>query len=395
LSEPARRPTTLKDVARLASVDPSTASRVLRGDPNQGVREETRGRILDAARVLNYRPNAVAQSLRTRRTDTIAVIVPSLDNPALIDVIRGIQMEAAAAGKLVLLAESEALGLAEQSLEEREELFARLVLDGRADALILAFATVQDRLVGRLAERGLPLVLVNRREESMEGWVAVDDVRGARIAVEHLHSLGHRRIAFVGFGEETDTARRREQGYREAMTAARAAVDPRWRATAPATREGGREAMGAILDAIVDASPVRAWPTAVFCASLLAGFGVLAALRDHSIAVPADMSVMAFGDHESAHDTAPALTTVRLPNVQMGREAVRMTIRAGAGLPLADAMIDGPIEVVERGSTGPPPATPSSARRSSVSGPSSPAGRPSTSGPPSRAGRPSPTERRR
>lgn len=359
MSEPARRATTLKDVARLASVDPSTASRVLRDDPNQGVREETRGRILDAARVLNYRPNAVAQSLRTRRTDTIAVIVPSLDNPALIDVIRGIQTEAAAAGKLVLLVESEALGLAEQSLEEREELFARLVLDGRADGLILAFATVQDRLVGRLAERGLPLVLVNRREESMQGWVAVDDVGGARIAVEHLQSLGHRRIAFVGFGEETDTARRREQGYREAMAAAGTAVDPRWRASAPAAREGGREAMAAILDA----SPVRARPTAVFCASLLAGFGVLAALRDRSIAVPAELSVMAFGDHESANDTAPALTTVRLPNVQMGREAVRMTIRAAAGLPLSNAMIAGPIELVLRGSTGPPPATSSTTRR--------------------------------
>jgi LacI family transcriptional regulator len=359
LSEPTRRATTLKDVARLASVDPSTASRVLRDDPNQGVRDETRGRILDAARVLNYRPNAVAQSLRTRRTDTIAVIVPSLDNPALIDVIRGIQMEAAAAGKLVLLVESEALGLAEQSLEEREELFARLVLDGRADGLIVAFATVQDRLVGRLAERGLPLVLVNRREESMEGWVAVDDVRGARMAVEHLQSRGHRRIAFVGFGEETDTARRREQGYRDAMAAAGTVVDARWRASAPATREGGREAMGAILDA----SPPRARPTAAFCASLLAGFGALAALRERSIAVPADISVMAFGDHESANDTAPRLSTVRLPNVQMGREAVRMTIRAAAGLPLSNAMIDGPIEVIERGSTGPPPATSSPARR--------------------------------
>jgi LacI family transcriptional regulator len=101
----------------------------------------------------------------------------------------------------------------------------------------------------------------------------------------------------------------------------------------------------------------------VFCASLLVGFGALAALRDRSIAVPADISVIAFGDHESANDTAPPLTTVRLPNVQMGREAVRMTIRAAAGLPLSNAMIDDPIELVDRGSTGPPPATSSPARR--------------------------------
>ena len=125
MSEPARRATTLKDVARLAQRGPldrlaGAAGRSQPGGAGRDSRPETH-----AARVLNCRPNAVAQSLRTRRTDTIAVIVPSLDNPALIDVIRGIQTEAAAAGKLVLLVESEALGLAEQSLEEREGLFAR------------------------------------------------------------------------------------------------------------------------------------------------------------------------------------------------------------------------------------------------------------------------------
>jgi LacI family transcriptional regulator len=352
-AEPARRATTLKDVARLASVDPSTASRVLRGDPNQAVRSETRGRILDAARVLNYRPNAVAQSLRTRRTDTLAVIVPTLDNPGFIECIRGIQAEAAAAGKLVLLVEADAFGWGEESLAQREELFARLVLDGRVDGLIVAFAMLQDRLVVRLAERGLPLVLVNRRQATMHGWVAVDDVRGARMAVEHLRSLGHERIGFVGFGELADTARRREQGYREAMAAAGLIVDPRWAASASPSREGGREAMTTILGA----SPAGEEPTAVFCSSLLAAIGALAALREHMIAVPARMSVVAFNDHEIANDTAPPLTTVRLPNWQMGREALRMTIRAADGLSLSDAMIDGPIEVIERESTAPPRRT--------------------------------------
>jgi LacI family transcriptional regulator len=349
--EPARRATTLKDVARLANVDPSTASRVLRGDPNQGVRHETRGRILDAARVLSYRPNAVAQSLRTRRTDTFAVIVPTLDNPGLIEVIRGIQTEAAATGKLVLLVEADAIGGGRRSLAQREELFARLVLDGRVDGLIVAFATLQDRLVARLAERGLPLVLVNRRQGTTPGWVAVDDARGARIAVEHLHGLGHQRIGFVGFGQLADTAQRREQGYREAMAAAGLKIDPRWVASGSASRPGGRAAMAEILAAADDGEP----PTAVFCASLLVAFGALAALREHPVAVPAQMSVVAFSDHESANDSNPPLTTVRLPNLQMGREALRMTIRAADGLPVSDTMIDGPIEIVQRDSTAPPP----------------------------------------
>lgn len=352
-AEPARRATTLKDVARLASVDPSTASRVLRSDPNQGVRVETRGRILDAARVLNYRPNAVAQSLRTRRTDTFAIIVPTLDNPALIDVIRGIQTEAAATGKLVLLVEADAIGGSGQKLAQREELFARLVLDGRVDGLIVAFATLQDRLVARLAERGLPLVLVNRRQGTMHGWVAVDDERGARMAVEHLQSLGHERIGFVGFGQLADTARRREQGYRDAMAAAGLKIDPRWVAPDASSRAGGRTAM----EAILSASAGGEHPTAVFCSTLLGAFGALAALREHRIAVPEQMSVVAFGDHESASDTWPPLTTVRLPNLQMGREALRMAIRAADGLSVSDAMIEDPVELIERESTSSPPRT--------------------------------------
>ncbi len=99
----------LKDVARRAGVDPSTASRVLRDDPGQQVRPETRQRILDAAQELRYRPNALARGLRTRRTDTLGLIVPSLDDLGFADVTHGIQAAAAAAGKLVMVVEADAV----------------------------------------------------------------------------------------------------------------------------------------------------------------------------------------------------------------------------------------------------------------------------------------------
>lgn len=348
--EDQRRPATIQDVARLASVDPSTASRVLRDDPQQKVRAQTRDRILDAARVLEYRPNAMAQSLRTRRTDTFAVIVPTLDNPGFSEVVTGIQAEAAEAGKLVLLVEADALGAGDEALGRREEVFARLVLDGRVDGLIVAFATPGDRLVARLAERRLPLVLVNRRVEGIHGSVAVDDERGARMAVEHLHSLGHERIGFVGFGQLADTARRREQGFRDATADAGLRVDPRWMASASPTREGGREAMSSILEA----SPPGERPTGIFCASLLSAVGALAALRDRSIPVPREMSLVAFNEHETANDTSPPLTTVRLPNLDMGREALRMAIRAADGHEPDDVMIREPIQLVPRASSAPP-----------------------------------------
>jgi LacI family transcriptional regulator len=345
-----RRPATIQDVAQLARVDPSTASRVLREDPQQKVREETRERILDAAGVLDYRPNAAAQSLRTRRTDTFALIIPTIDNPGFVDVVRGIQMEAAAQEKLVVVIEADAIGVDELALARRDELFARLVLDGRVDGMIIAFASPEDRLVARLAERSLPLVLVNRRLETIHNWVAVDDVKGAEMAVEHLTSLGHRQIGFVGFGQLADTAQRRERGFRAAIGAAGLKVDPRWLALGAPSRSGGRAAIAQILNA----SRGDDRPTAIFSASLLAAIGCLAELHERKIAVPEEISLIAFNDHEIANDTSPSLTTVRLPNVVMGQEAMRMAVAAADGRENSEIMIDGPIEIIQRSSTAAP-----------------------------------------
>src|SRR5919112_4512724 len=100
---------TLKDVARLADVDPSTVSRVLRGDPSQAVRNDTRARIVAAAESLRYRPNAMARGLRTRRTDTLGLIIPSLENVGFAEVTHGIEAAAAAASRLVVVVEAEAV----------------------------------------------------------------------------------------------------------------------------------------------------------------------------------------------------------------------------------------------------------------------------------------------
>jgi LacI family transcriptional regulator len=334
---------TLKDVARLAEVDPSTVSRVLRGDPSQAVRPETRERILTAAGSLRYRPNALARGLRTRRTDTIGLVIPSLENLGFSEVTHGIQAAAAAAGKLVVVVEAEALlGSDEASVEEA---YSRLITDGRVDGLIVAFATVDDHHVAQLAERGTPLVLVNRRTAGIHGSVVVDDERGSDLAVQHLAALGHTRIGYVGIAAETDTARRRERGFREAM--ARAGLDVResWLAVGSPTISGGRRAMAALADAGHDR------PTGLFVASLLGAIGVLAELRDGGVAVPGDISVIAFNDHELAAHLDPPLTTVRMPNFRMGEEAVRLLLEAIDGQPRRDEVIDDTPQVVVRGST--------------------------------------------
>jgi len=336
--------TTLKDVARLAEVDPSTASRVLRGDPSQVVRPDTRDRILAAAGSLRYRPNALARSLRTRRTDTIGLIIPSLENVGFSEVTHGIQAAAAAAGKLVVVIESEALDRFEEA--SVAEAYSRLITDGRVDGLIVAFATVDDHLVSQLADRGMPLVLVNRRTAGIHGSVVVDDERGSDMAVAHLAALGHIRLGYVGIAAETDTARRRERGFREAMARVGLPVREAWMAVGSPTIAGGRRATAALLK---EAGPDR--PTGLYVASLLGAIGVLAELRDQAVAVPAGMSVIAFNDHELAEHLDPALTTVRMPNFRMGEEAVRLLLEAIDGEAGRDEMIDDAPVIIARRST--------------------------------------------
>lgn len=337
----------LKDVARLAEVDPSTVSRVLRGDPSQAVREETRARILDAAETLRYRPNALARGLRTRRTDTIGLVIPNLDNFGFAEVTHGVQAAAAAAGKLVVLVEAEVLTY--EGAEGAQEMYLRLIADGRVDGLIVAFASLADHLVHRLAERDVPLVLVNRRTAGITGSVVVDDERGSRMAVEHLVALGHRQIGFLGLDADTDTARRRARGYRGAMAEAGLEVDARWVAVGPPTLSGGEGAVSEILR-----RSDGCLPSALFAASLLSAVGARAALREAGIAVPAEISLIAFNDHELAGHLDPPLTTVRMANFRMGQEAVAMLVAALDGEPAADVMIDQPPEIIVRRSTAAP-----------------------------------------
>jgi LacI family transcriptional regulator len=337
---------TLKDVAELAEVDVSTASRVLRGDPRGTVRLETRERILGAARSLHYRPNALARGLRTRRTDTIGLIVPSIDNIGFADVIHGIQAAAAEAGRLVLMVEAEAVA---RNGARADDAYQRLAGDRRLDGLLVAFATVSDGLVAQLAASDTPLVLVNRRTEGVHGSVVVDDESGTRLGVEQLISLGHRRIGFIGFGAEADTARRREAGYRGAMRDAGLDVEPGFLAHGRPTVDGGRAATETMLGSNADRRP-----TALLVASLLGAVGAMTALRAHAVSIPDQLSLVAFNDHELAGHLHPPLTTIRMPNLRMGQAAVAMLLEAIDGRPVEDLMITDSPEIVVRSSTGSP-----------------------------------------
>lgn len=333
---------TLKDVASLAGVDPSTVSRVLRGDPTQAVRLETRERIRAAAQALDYRPNSIARALRSRRSQTLALLVHDLDNLGFSEVTRGVKAAADEAGYLLLLGEV-------SSGSQQREAYARLVVDGRVDGLLVAFAEFDDRVVAGLAERKLPLVVVQRRVDSGAASVIADDSLGSRMAVEHVLSLGHRRIAHVAGPQRADTGVRRLHGFLEGLEQAGLPRRDDWIVDGQFTGAGGHEATKRLL-----AVAREDRPTALYAANLVSGLGALAALREAGIGVPAEMSVVVMDEHFIAEHASPPLTTVQLPLFEVGCEAVRMLVAAIEGEPVSSRVVSEAPRLVVRSSTAPP-----------------------------------------
>jgi LacI family transcriptional regulator len=335
------RPIRLADVAQVAGVGTSIVSRVLNADATLSIRPETRERILAAARDLNYRPNAFARGLKLARTMTIGLVIPNLAYPVNAEIIRGAERRAAAAGYVVLLADSE-------EFLQAGEAFERLLREGRVDGLLIASASTDEEVVRALARAGLPFVLVNRRVTRVGPSVTVDDVRGMKIGVEHLISLGHRRIAYIGGPADADTAQRRLTGFRTAMREARLRAPMARLAEAPFDEEGGFRAMTELLNR-------GPRPTAVAVWSLATAVGALAAARETGVHVPEQLSMVAFHDAPMASYLDPPLTTVRMPLREMAERGVECLLALIDGRDVENVVIGTTPVLVERASTTRPP----------------------------------------
>jgi LacI family transcriptional regulator len=325
----------LKDVARLAGYDPSTVSRVLSDAAYGPLRSQTKERILWAAKELNYRPNSVARSLRTKRTGAIALLVPELDNPGFSEVTHGVSEAAQAAGYLVMIGEVNAMA---------PNLHERLVLEGRVDGILAAYANLDDP--PRTGVDGAPFVALNRQVEWATSGVTVDDQGAARMAVDHFVSLGHRRIGHITGSLRTDTGTRRERGFLLGLTGNGLTLDDRWLVQGDYTEDGGyRAALQIACLAPTDR------PTALLVGNLVTALGMLRAFRERDVRIPDDISVIVFDEHPIAAYLAPALTTIKMPLREMGALATRMLIGTIKGETHAQmVMVEQPSELVERAS---------------------------------------------
>jgi DNA-binding LacI/PurR family transcriptional regulator len=311
-----RGPATLDQVARVANVSRATVSRVVNGD--RRVRETARSAVEAAVKQLGYSPNRAARSLVTRRSDSVAVVIPEptgqlFGDPYFPRLLRGIS-EALADQELqlVLLMPQ---GRADEARVEH------YLAAGHSDGVLLVSLHGSDPLPADLQRRGIPVVVGGRPPVSGIPYVDVDNRGAAASAVRHLLDAGRRRVATIAGPLDMPAGADRLAGYHATVASAGMDVDDRLIEAADFTLDGGRSAMERLLERAPDLD-------AVFVASDLMALGALAALEAAGRSVPADVAVVGFDDSQLAHAARPPLSSVRQPIEEMGREMTRLLLQS-------------------------------------------------------------------
>ncbi len=330
---------TSADVAARAGVSRTTVSFVLNARTGMGIPPETWRRIEEAARELDYFPHGAARALAGGLSHTIGLVLRQsaeqvVADALLAETLWGVASEARTAGYRVLL----------EPLSPDGGRFSDLLLSQRADGLIVSGPRVDDEELASLVADGFPIILQGSLPDLAAPSVDIDNVACARIAVEHLVGLGHRRIGCITNAPLAYTAAAdRLAGYRDALAAAGIAFDADLVAEGAFDAASGHAAMHRLL-ASADAV------TAVFVASDMVAFGALRALREAGRRVPADVSIVGFDDIPLARHFDPPLTTIRLPANALGAAAGRALVDRLAGRPTSERTLL-PTELIVREST--------------------------------------------
>jgi DNA-binding LacI/PurR family transcriptional regulator len=299
----------LQDVADYAHVSKATVSRVLNNHPT--VASDIRDRVLDAVQILDYYPDRSARRLRKGTRDVIGVVISDIQNSYFQSVIRGVEDAAYAHQMHIVLCNTD-------EDTSRLNTYLRLLQEENVAGLIVSVTDAEHlELLHALQQNGTPIILIDRLIEggSMDG-VRVDNVDGARQAVQHLLHLDWQRIGILY--PPVITGHERLQGYQAALNAAGITPDERL------MRVGGYRVESAYQATI---ELLAAAPDAIFAANSMISLGALRALRERGLRVPQEVALVGFDDMPWAQDLYVPLTTVAQPTYEIGQEAVRLLLR--------------------------------------------------------------------
>jgi LacI family repressor for deo operon, udp, cdd, tsx, nupC, and nupG len=303
----------IKDIAKAAGVSHSTVSRALSNSPL--ISAETKARIQQLAQEMGYSPDAIARSLVTQRTNTVGIVVTTITDPFVAEVVQGAEDAAQENGYSVILASS-------ASEPERELAAVEMLRAKRVDGVIVTSSRVGALYLEHLERIGVPVVLVNNHNAQSGRYtfsVSVDNQHGGHLATAHLIERGHRHIAYVrGPADHSDDAERLA-GYRQALDEAGIPFDPALLLPGNGRLDGGERAHAALADL---AEP----PTAAFCYNDMTAIGLISAARRAGPSVPWDLAVVGFDDIPLAAHIHPPLTTIAQPQHRMGRQAMGMAL---------------------------------------------------------------------
>jgi DNA-binding LacI/PurR family transcriptional regulator len=337
---------TIRDVARKADVHPSTVSRVFSGKAS--ISTATRRRVLDAADSLGFQPNAIAVSLSTQKTKTIGMVVPHVfegffDDSFFPQLMRGM-LDAAYQHEFRLIISGC------QGHQDEISQIRQIMQSSQADGIVVMSSRLDVDTIERLLELDTPFVLVGhppKKQFEAISWVDADNRLATRQAIEHLISLGHRKIAYVGGDPKTFTTRERQLAYEDVMNAAGLKINPKWIDYGYFDEPGGYTAVQRMKGLGSEN------PTAFYAANDLMAVGILRAASELGLRVPEDISVMGTNNSYLSQHTTPPLTTIQVPYAEIGKKAVDLLITQITHQDKAPSNYLEDCQLVVRASTGP------------------------------------------
>jgi len=333
----------IRTVASLAKVSIATVSRTINGSPL--VSERLTKRVWQAIKQLNYFPNTHARTLVSGRSRLLGIIVENVTNPFFPELIQSFEEIAVRNGYEILVSSSNSDPAVLTNCVRR-------MLERKVDGVAVMTFGEEESVLDQLVHRNVPMVLAEfRLDDPKTSTILLDYLTGIRAAVNHLHALGHRGIAFLAGPHYLHSAVTRENDFRSAMQSAGLAVQKKWVIECDHTLKGGMAGF-----AQLQKLPAR--PTAIVCSNDMTAIGVLRAAYAEGVRIPQDLSVIGLDDIDFAEYTLPPLTSIRLSRADLAHaafDALRARIEDPANPRMPREFLVS-TSLVERESTAKPPA---------------------------------------